>query len=142
MEPDVMNKSSVVFSFPVKAPDNSTLVKDVGAMRQLKLWKRYQDYWCEHKPSSTVYYNDDEFFEICQWLWKNFDYVSGISLLPVSDHVYQQAPYESITEEQYDELSKAMPDEIKWSDLALFEDEDNTTGSQELACVGGACEVT
>ena len=141
VEQDVMSQASLVFSFPIKAPEKSTVVKDVGAMQQLRLWKKYQDHWCEHKPSITVYYTDDEFFEICQWLWDNFEYVSGISLLPVSDHVYQQAPYEDISEEQYDEMVKAMPAEIKWDDLQHFEQEDNTTGSQELACVGGACEI-
>lgn len=141
VEQDVMNQSSVVFSFPIKAPKDSTVVKEVGAMQQLRLWKKYQDHWCEHKPSITVYYTDDEFFEVCQWLWEHFDSVSGISLLPVSDHVYQQAPYEDISMEQYKELVKAMPKEINWDDLQKFEQEDNTTGSQELACVGGACEI-
>lgn len=141
VEPDVMNKSSLVFSFPVKAPAKSVVVKDVGAMEQLKLWKKYQDFWCEHKPSITVYYTDDEFLQVAQWIWDNFDTVSGISLLPVSDHVYQQAPYEAIDKEKYNELVKAMPKDIDWSDLENFEKDDNTTGSQELACTGGACEI-
>lgn len=141
VEQDVMNQSSVVFSFPIKAPKDSTVVEEVGAMQQLRLWKKYQDHWCEHKPSITVYYTDDEFFEVCQWLWEHFDSVSGISLLPVSDHVYQQAPYEDISMEKYKELVKAMPKKINWDDLQKFEQEDNTTGSQELACVGGACEI-
>ena len=141
VEDDVMSKSSLVFGFPIKSPDNSTTVKQVGAMEQLKVWKKYQDYWCEHKPSITVYYTDSEFLQIAQWIWDNFDSVSGISLLPVSDHVYQQAPYEDITAEKYEELLAAMPVDIKWEDLEHFEKEDNTTGSQELACVGGACEI-
>ena len=141
VEPDVMNKSSLVFSFPVKAPAKSVVVKDVGAMEQLKLWKKYQDFWCEHKPSITVYYTDDEFLQVAQWIWDNFDTVSGISLLPVSDHVYQQAPYEAIDKEKYKELVKAMPKDIDWTDLENFEKDDNTTGSQELACTGGACEI-
>ena len=141
VEEDVMSKASLVFSFPMEAPQESTTVSQVGAMQQLKLWKKYQDYWCEHKPSITVYYTDDEFLQIAQWIWDNFDTVSGISLLPVSDHVYQQAPYEDITKEKYEELLKAMPVDINWSDLQHFEQEDNTTGSQELACVGGACEI-
>ena len=141
VEQDVMNPSSLVFSFPIKAPEDSTKVNDVDAMAQLRLWKKYQDHWCEHKPSVTVYYTDDEFFEVCQWLWSNFDMVSGISLLPYSDHIYQQAPYEPIDEEKYNELVEALPKEINWEDLAHFEQEDNTTGSQELACVGGACEI-
>jgi len=141
VEEDVMSKASLVFSFPMEAPQESTTVSQVGAMEQLKLWKKYQDHWCEHKPSITVYYTDNEFLQIAQWIWDNFDTVSGISLLPVSDHVYQQAPYEDITKEKYEELLKAMPVDINWSDLQHFEQEDNTTGSQELACVGGACEI-
>ena len=141
VEPDVMNKSSLVFSFPVKAPAKSVVVKDVGAMEQLKLWKKYQDFWCEHKPSITVYYTDDEFLQVAQWIWDNFDTVSGISLLPVSDHVYQQAPYEAIDKEKYKELVKAMPKDIDWTDLENFEKDDNTNGSQELACTCGAWEI-
>jgi hypothetical protein len=55
--------------------------------------------------------------------------------------VYQQAPYEDITAEKYKELVEAMPKDVDWSDLEQYEMEDNTTGSQELACVGGACEI-
>lgn len=142
VEDDVMSKSSLVFGFPIKSPESSTTVKQVGAMEQLRVWKKYQDHWCEHKPSITVYYTDSEFLQIAQWIWDNFDSVSGISLLPVSDHVYQQAPYEDITAEKYEELLAAMPVDVKWEDLEHFEKEDNTTGSQELACVGGACEIT
>jgi len=141
VEQDVMSPSSSVFSFPVKAPKTSVTVKDVGAMQQLELWKTFQNHWCEHKPSITVYYTDDEFLQVAQWIWDNFDICSGISLLPVSDHVYQQAPYEDITAEQYKELLAAMPKGVDWADLGNHEKEDNTTGSQELACTGGACEI-
>ena len=141
VEKDVMNDSTVVFSFPVKAPENSITVSEVGAMQQLALWKTYQNNWCEHKPSITVYYTDSEYLQVCQWIWDNFDICSGISLLPKSDHVYQQAPYEDISEEKYEELKAAMPSNVNWEDLAQFEKEDNTTGSQELACTGGGCEI-
>ena len=141
VEQDTMSPASLVYSFPVKSPKTSTTVKQVGAMQQLALWKTYQNSWCEHKPSITVYYTDDEFLQVAQWIWDNFDICSGISLLPVSDHVYQQAPYEDITAEKYKELVAAMPKDVDWSDLEQYEMEDNTTGSQELACVGGACEI-
>lgn len=141
VEQDVMSPSSVVFSFPVKSPETSTVVKEVGAMHQLKLWKTYQNHWCEHKPSVTVYYTDSEYLQVAQWIWDNFDLCSGISLLPTSDHTYQQAPYEDIDEEEYNKLVAEMPQNVNWEDLAQFEVEDNTTGSQELACVGGACEI-
>ena len=141
VENDVMSDSSVVFSFPVKAPDTSVTVNEVGAMQQLELWKAYQNFWCEHKPSITIYYTDDEFLEVAQWIWKNFDMCSGVSLLPYSDHVYQQAPYEDATDEMFAELVAKMPKDINWEDLGNYEKEDNTIGSQELACVGGACEI-
>jgi ribonucleoside-diphosphate reductase alpha chain len=141
VEQDIMSPASLVYSFPVKSPETSVTVKQVGAMEQLKLWKAYQNHWCEHKPSITVYYTDDEFLEVAQWIWNNFDLCSGISLLPVSDHVYQQAPYEDISEDKYQELVQQMPVGVNWNDLEHFEQEDNTTGSQELACVGGACEI-
>ena len=141
VEQDVMSPSSVVFSFPVKSPESSTCVKEVGAMEQLALWKTYQNHWCEHKPSVTVYYTDSEYFKVAQWIWDNFDLCSGISLLPTSDHVYQQAPYEDIDEDQYEKLVAIMPQNVDWEELSQFEKEDNTTGSQELACVGGACEI-
>ena len=142
VESDVMSPTTTdVFSFPVKAPESSVTVKQTGAMEQLELWKAYQNHWCEHKPSITIYYTDDEYLEVAHWIWKNFDMCSGISLLPYSDHVYQQAPYEEIDEEKYNELFAAMPKDINWEDLAKIEVEDNTIGSQELACVGGACEL-
>lgn len=141
VEQDVMSASSVVFSFPVKSPETSTVVKEVGAMHQLRLWKTYQNHWCEHKPSVTVYYTDSEYLQVAQWIWDNFDLCSGISLLPTSDHTYQQAPYEDIDEEEYNKLLDVMPKNVNWEDLSQFELEDNTTGSQELACVGGACEI-
>jgi ribonucleoside-triphosphate reductase len=141
VEQDVMSPASSVFSFPVKAPETSVTVSQVGAMEQLQLWKAYQNHWCEHKPSITVYYTDDEFLQVAQWIWDNFDICSGISLLPFSDHLYQQAPYEDITAEKYEELLAAMPQGVEWIDLGNFEKEDNTTGSQELACVGGSCEL-
>ena len=140
-EQNLSSPEGLVFSFPIKAPKNSVTVSDVGAMQQLELWKAYQDYWCEHKPSITVYYTDDEFLDVCSWIWKNFDMCSGISLLPYSDHVYPQAPYTDASDEVLQELTDRMPKNVDWSGLEQYEKEDNTIGSQELACTGGACEI-
>ena len=139
-ETDVTKESTYVFSFPVESPKGARCVSDVGAMEQLRLWKVYQDHWCEHKPSITVYYKDDEFLDICAWVWKNFDMMSGISLLPFTDHTYQQAPYQEISEATFGELESGMPT-FDWEALAAFESTDNTIGSQELACSGNACEL-
>ena len=138
VEDDVMSAGTKVFSFPKKAPEGAQTASGVSAMEQLRLWKIYQDHWCEHKPSVTVYYRDSEFLEVGQWLYNNFDEVSGISFLPYSEHSYQQAPYESITKEKYTELLKGFPTDFNWN---IIEESDVTEGSQELACVGGACEI-
>jgi len=140
-EVDVTKDSNLVFSFPVAAPEGAICTSEVGAMEQLRLWKIYQDHWCEHKPSITVYYKDEEFLDVCSWMWNNFDLMSGISLLPYSDHTYQQSPYQEITKEEYEALSKDFP-EFDWDAMASFEaGTDSTLGSQELACAGGACEL-
>jgi ribonucleoside-diphosphate reductase alpha chain len=140
-EVDVTKDSNLVFSFPISSPDGSVCTSDVGAMEQLRLWAIYQEHWCEHKPSITVYYRDDEFLPIAGWLWDNFDNVSGISLLPYSDHTYQQAPYQEITEEEYDYQNNILPS-FNAKQAAAFESgQDSTTGSQELACSGGNCEL-
>ena len=140
-EPCVMKPdSTTIFSFRMAAPKNAVCVSDVGALEQLKLWKIYQDAWCEHKPSITVYYTDDEFFDICAWMWKNFDSMSGVSLLPYDGGTYQQAPYQQIDKAQYEEEVQREPS-INWEALSQYETDDQTTGSQELACVGTSCEL-
>jgi ribonucleoside-triphosphate reductase len=131
--------STAVFSFPMKAPEGAITRNDMTAIEQLELWLIYQRHWCEHKPSVTITVRDEEWPEVGAWVWKYFDEISGVSFLPYSDHTYQQAPYEDITEEQYLELVKSIPDTIDWSQMV--EETDNTEGSQTLACVGGSCEI-
>jgi ribonucleoside-diphosphate reductase alpha chain len=75
------------------------------------------------------------------WVYENFDAISGISFLPHSDHTYAQAPYQEINKEKYEELIKEMPQSIDWSRLVDFEKEDTTSGSKELACSAGVCEI-
>lgn len=138
-ETDALNPSMAVFSFPQKAPEHAVLRNDMTAIEQMEHWKMMQDAWCEHKPSITVYYSDHEFLGLGQWVWDNFDAVSGVAFLPRTEHTYQQAPYEELTEEQYNTSVSKMPSAIDWG--AFREDEDNTTSSQEYACVGDKCEI-
>lgn len=138
VETDVTSPTTKVFTFYQKAPEGSVMASKQSAMDQLKLNSLYQNYWCEHKVSQTVYYKDSEFLEVGQWIYNNFDEVSGISFLPFSEHTYQQAPYEEITEEAYLIGIETMPKEIDWD---IQEMSDNTEGAQTLACVGNACEI-
>ena len=137
-EVDVTSPSTLVFSYPQKAPKGSIIASEQTGMEQLELWNVYQKHWCEHKPSITVYYTDDEFLAIGNWLYNNFDDCSGVSFLPYSDHSYEQAPYEAINEEKYKELLAAMPKTMDWN---IVESSDKTEGAQTLACTGGACEI-
>ena len=138
VEDDVMSATTKVFSFPVKSPKDAIVATDMGAMEQLNLWEIYQDYWCEHKPSMTCYYRDDEFLEVGQWLYNKFDKVSGISFLPYAEHSYQQAPYEPVDKTTYSNLVANFPKSIEWN---VSEATDMTEGSQQLACTGNSCEI-
>lgn len=141
-EDDVMKPNdTAVFSFPVKAPSHAITRDKLTAIQQLEIWLVYQRHWCEHKPSITVSVKEDEWMEVGAWVYKYFDECSGISFLPYSDHTYVQAPYQDITKEQYQELQTKMPKTINWSALSMYELEDNTVGSQALACVSGECEI-
>ena len=142
VEDEVLHpESTAVFSFPIKSPDGSVLVKDRTAIEQLELWKVYAEHWCEHKPSVTVYVKEDEWLEVGAWCYKNFDILSGVSFLPHSGHTYQQAPYQECTEEDYLKAQSQMPSEIDWTRLSEFESEDTTSVQPELSCSAGACEL-
>jgi ribonucleoside-triphosphate reductase (thioredoxin) len=138
VENDNLSPTTKVFSFVKKAPEGAVMASDQTGLEQLELWTMYQEHWCEHKPSITVYYRDSEYLSIGNWLYNHFDDVSGVSFLPYSEHTYEQAPYEEITEEQYNELVKAIPTKVDWD---ITEHTDVTESSQTLACVGNACEL-
>lgn len=137
-EPDVTNPMCTVFSFPMRSPTGSRTINDISALDQLELWKVYNDTWCEHKPSISVYVKDDEWLKVGAWVYENFDIMSGVSFFPHDDHVYKQAPYEVVDEATYRDLVASSPKEL---DFTIVEVDDNTTSSQELACAGGACEL-
>lgn len=141
-EEDVTNPENIaVFSFPMKSPDGAVLRNNMNALEQLELWKTYQLEYTEHKPSITVSVKEHEWMGVGSWVWENFDYVSGVSFLPHSEHTYRQAPYEDIDKETYDQMLSEMPENIDWSRLAEYEQEDNTEGVQTLACSNGSCEL-
>jgi ribonucleoside-triphosphate reductase len=105
------------------------------------LWSIYRENWTDHNPSVTVNVKDDEWLEVANWVYSNWDAVGGISFLPATDHVYAQAPYQEVDEDGYNAAVEAFPNEIRWADLAFYELFDSTTGSQSLACSADGCEV-
>lgn len=141
-EPDVMKPdNTTVLSFPIKAPDAAMTRADMTALEQLEIWKTYKLGWTEHNPSITVSVREDEWIEVFNWVYENWQFVGGISFLPYSEHSYKQAPYQEISEAEYYLATADFPTEIDWSLLSAYEFEDTTTGSQELACVAGNCEI-
>ena len=141
-EPDVMKPDeTTVFYFPQKAPKNATITKDLTAIDHLEMWKIYRTYWTEHNPSVTINVHEDEWLRVGAWVFDNFDSIGGISFLPASEHTYKQAPYQEISKDEYEEWVKKSPSNIQWEMLSLYEKEDGTTGTQELSCVAGVCEI-
>jgi ribonucleoside-diphosphate reductase alpha chain len=139
VEDCVMNpNSTAVFTFAQSAPSGSLTQDELQAIDHLNLWLAYQEYYCQHKPSITVNYSDSEFMPVGQWVWENFDKISGISFLPKSDHVYAQAPFEAITKEIYDAYT-IVP--VDFNNLFFYEKTDTTTSSHTMACTAGACEI-
>jgi len=129
-----------VLEFPIKAPDNAVVKADLDADKQLEYWKQLKENYCEHNPSVTISVAQDEWLQVGDWVYKNWDIIGGLSFLPKSDHVYQLAPYEEITREEYERRSALFPN-IDFSKLTLYEQQDRTTGAKEFACMGGLCEV-
>ena len=142
-EDDVMKPDdTTVFSFPIKAPDNAITRDELTALEHLEVWLAYQRSWCEHKPSITVSVAEDEWMAVGAWVYEHFDEVSGISFLPKSDHSYKQAPYTECTDEEFNAMVTKMPKDIDWDVLSMYELEDHTTSSQNLACTSdGSCEL-
>jgi ribonucleoside-triphosphate reductase len=142
VEDDAMNPSHTsVFSFPMKVDDGAVFRTDLSAIEQLELWLTYQKYWCEHKPSVTISVKENEWLDVGAWVFKHFDFMSGVSFLPFAEHTYKQAPYQDIKKEEYEILLDKMPKGVEWSKLSEYEKTDMTIGSQELACAAGFCEI-
>jgi ribonucleoside-diphosphate reductase alpha chain len=141
-EPDVMKPNdTMVFTFPIAAPEGATLRQDLTAVQHLDIWLTYQRHWAEHKPSITVSVKENEWMAVGAWVFEHIDEMSGVSFLPYSEHTYQQAPYQEITKEEYEVLLSETPSDLDWKWLEIYETFDGTTSVQDLACVAGACDI-
>jgi ribonucleoside-diphosphate reductase alpha chain len=91
-----------------------------------------------HNVSATISLKDDEWDLAGEWMWNNREYYNGLSVLPYSNHTYQQAPFEDCDEETYNRLMLSLTN----IDLSkVVEISDNTNLSGELACAGGNCTI-
>jgi len=132
--------STMVLDFPFQSPEGAKTKEDYSALQQLEHWKVFRHFWCEHNPSVTVYVDNDEWLDTAAWCYRNFDDLCGVSFLPKDTGVYQLAPYEEISQTQYDSLSSKFP-KIDYGKLSQYEKEDNTEGARSYACTGDKCEL-
>jgi hypothetical protein len=109
-------------------------------LNQLDKWKTFKKHWTEHNPSVTIYVRPDEWFDVGHWVYQNWDIVGGLSFLPYDGGIYHLAPYEAITEDDYNKRMASFP-QINWSKLVRYEQSDMTDLHQQVACTGGACTL-
>lgn len=132
--------------FPVSSKDrvlankNIITAENVTAMDQLEYWLLVKQNYAEHSVSQTIYVREHEWLDVGKWVWDHWEMISGLSFLPYSDHVYDLAPYQSIDEKKYLELSSRLP-KVDFSKLIHYEKEDRTEQRRELACTGDKCEL-
>ncbi len=134
------NSTVAVVEFPIKAPEGAVTRDQVSAIDLLNEWKRLKINYIEHNPSVTIYVGDDEWIKVANFIYENWDIIGGLSFLPRSEHVYQLAPYEEISKEEYEKRMKEIK-HIDFSKLIYYEQEDNTVGAKEFACVSGVCSI-
>ena len=134
------NATTFVLEFPVKSPKNSVFKDDLTALEQLEYWKTVKINFTEHNPSITIYVDDSEWIQVANWLNENWDIIGGLSFLPKLNHSYKLAPYQEITEDEYDSMIKRF-NKIDYSQIILYEKNDETKVIQELACSGNNCEL-
>lgn len=134
------NSTVAVVEFPMKAPDGAVTRDQVSAIDLLNEWKRLKMNYIEHNPSVTIYVGEDEWIKVANFIYENWEIVGGLSFLPRSEHVYQLAPYEEISKEEYEKRIKEIK-HIDFSKLVYYEQEDNTVGAKEFACVSGVCSI-
>ena len=135
-----------VFSIPTKAPEGG-IFRTESPIDLLERIKKFSLEWVKpghrsgdnsHNVSATISIKDDEWNEVGEWMWKNREHYNGLSVLPFDGGSYKQAPFEEITKEEYEKLSKHLK---KLDLIKVIEEEDNTDLKGEIACAGGVCDI-
>ena len=139
--------SQAIISIPQQAPEGGILRHETS----LELLERVKDIYERwivpghnsgnntHNVSCTVSVKDDEWDEVGKWMWENREYYNGMSVLPYFGGSYKQAPFEDIDEKTFEGMFIGLK-EVDLSGVVEVIDNTNLTG--ELACAGGACEIT
>ena len=128
--------------FPVKAPKGITS-QNITALELLNFNRFVMEHWTDNNNSITVYVADDEVDKVVDWIDSNWDSIVSITFLPKFDSYYPQLPYEAITQEEYEELSKHYENVTKINalELAEFEKEETEIDFTNDECSTGACPI-
>ncbi len=132
-----------VARFPIKSPEGSMTRDDEDSFQQMERYLTIMKGWCKergHNQSATIYVKEGDWDKVGQWVWDNFDDIVGLSFLPYDGGNYKLAPYEEISQEEYEDSIQDFP-QIDYTMLSDFEKFDQGQGSSEIACTGGACEI-
>jgi ribonucleoside-diphosphate reductase alpha chain len=131
---------------PIKAPEGS-IFRTETAIDTLERVKKFSTEWVKpghikgdntHNVSATISVKNFEWEAVGEWMWNNKEVYNGLSVLPYWDHTYQQAPFEDITEEEYNKRINALHS----IDLTkVTEIDDNVEFGQTAACAGGSCAI-
>lgn len=138
---------TAVISIPQKAPNNSILRTESPFDLLERINKVYNEWiktghregYDTHNVSATVSLKHDEWKDVGEWMWKNRENYTGLSVLPYDGGTYVQAPFEDISKTTYYEKFKVL-DDIDLTKVVELDDQTDLSG--ELACAGGACEIT
>jgi len=136
---EVLKDSSTwVIEFPVKT-ESTKRAKDESAIDQLKRYIRFQKYWSDHNTSSTIYVEDDEWDQVVDYIYDNWDDYVAVAFLPKREGVYPLMPYEEISEEEYNR----RVEEISQDDLyeLLTRSEYSISEIIDSECESGICPV-
>jgi len=141
-KPDIQ----AIISVPQKSPEGAIL-RTESSIDLLERTKKFNMEWVKeghrkgsntNNVSATISVKEGEWEDVGAWMWKNRKTFNGLSVLPYDGGTYTQAPFENITHEQYKEmLSHLHSINLRY----VYEDADNTTQKENLACAGGSCEI-
>ena len=134
------NHTSKVFEFPTKAPEGKTKY-DVSAVEQLELYKLTMKHYTDHNSSNTIHVRPNEWNEVEEWVYNNWDDIVGVTFLSLDDSFYQLMPYEAITKEQYEEMLKDAP-KFNPNILSQYENfEEEFDIEDDPSCSTGVCPI-
>ena len=134
------NMTTALFEFPIKSPSSSCVSGDKTAIEQMDYWLMIKKYWCEGNPSCTIKVKKEEWLDVYAWVYKNWDYIGGLSFFLDEGNIYDKTPYQEVSDSEIKQRLKDFP-KLDFTELSDYEKEDKTETHREIACSGGTCDL-